>query len=261
MIPMDHPSENPASYRTVVLREPSLKAFEGGFTAIPNRVLENSEISLGARMAYAMLLKYAWQDGFCFPAQQRIATDLGVTDRSVRTFLNELRANHLVDWKHQGLNRPNIYYIERLPSRVVQPRDEAFRSGPEDFSAPDRKEASGQERKQASAYEDSSTRLNTVTGTGISEPDGLTPEEREVHNELLAQEMVEHLGDQESLRLYRRIAQTVPDDLIYRALSETRSQASLGRIRKNRGAYFTATVSRLAARAGIAVDWGRKDFT
>jgi hypothetical protein len=36
-------------------------------------------------MAYAMLLKFAWQKDFCFPAQERIATDLGIGIRSVRT--------------------------------------------------------------------------------------------------------------------------------------------------------------------------------
>lgn len=28
-----------------------------------------------------MLLKYAWQDDFCFPGQERLAEDMGVTDR------------------------------------------------------------------------------------------------------------------------------------------------------------------------------------
>ena len=77
--------------RTVILKDENLKQFEGGFTAIPNRVLENNGLTLGARMTYAMLLKYAWQRDFCFPAQERIAADLGVTGRSVRTFLNELK--------------------------------------------------------------------------------------------------------------------------------------------------------------------------
>jgi len=91
--------------RTVVLKDASLRQFEGGFTSIPNRILENNDLSLGARMTYAMLLKYAWQKDFCFPAQQQLAQDLGITDRSVRTFLGELRDRALIDWKQQGLNR------------------------------------------------------------------------------------------------------------------------------------------------------------
>src|SRR5262249_52540916 len=97
-------------HRTVVLKDDSLRQFDGGFTSIPNRILENNDLTLGARMTYAMLLKYAWQKDFCFPAQERIAVDLGVTARSVRTFLNELKQHGIIAWKQQGLNRPNIYY-------------------------------------------------------------------------------------------------------------------------------------------------------
>ena len=33
-----------------------------GFTQVPNFILTNANISVGAKLAYAMLLKYAWQD-------------------------------------------------------------------------------------------------------------------------------------------------------------------------------------------------------
>src|SRR4051794_6280089 len=105
------------SEKTVILQDESLKQFQGGFTAVPNRILQNNKLSLGARMTYAMLLKYAWQDDFCFPAQESIAKDLGVTDRSVRTFLNELQDSGLITWKRKGFNKPNIYYLLKLPDR------------------------------------------------------------------------------------------------------------------------------------------------
>jgi hypothetical protein len=139
--------------RTVVLKDASLKQFEGGFTAIPNRILENNGLTLGARMTYAMLLKYAWQRDFCFPAQGRIATDLGVTGRSVRTFLNELKENGIITWKQQGLNRPNIYYILKLPERTATHANS--QSGPEEISAPDRQRVSAQDRQPTSYKEHS----------------------------------------------------------------------------------------------------------
>jgi len=168
---MQHPDEqrlkkSPQSEeggdRTVVIQDEHLRQFAGGFTSIPNRVLENNGISLGARMTYAMLLKYAWQKNFCFPAQESIAQDLAVSDRSVRTFLNELRDKKLISWKRQGLNRPNIYYILKLPD--LNPNSPNGHSGSENISGPDRKQASGQERKQASDKEYSSKNTqNTVT--------------------------------------------------------------------------------------------------
>lgn len=34
-----------------------------GFTQVPNFILTNPKLSVGAKLAYAMLLKYAWQVG------------------------------------------------------------------------------------------------------------------------------------------------------------------------------------------------------
>src|SRR5208337_2804808 len=61
-----------------------------GFTQVPNFILTNKELSVGAKLAYAMLLKYAWTDDACFPGQQKLADDIGAGERSVRTYLKEL---------------------------------------------------------------------------------------------------------------------------------------------------------------------------
>ena len=61
-----------------------------GFTQVPNFILTNKELSVGAKLAYAMLLKYAWTDDACFPGQQKLADDMGSGERSVRTYLKEL---------------------------------------------------------------------------------------------------------------------------------------------------------------------------
>jgi hypothetical protein len=61
-----------------------------GFTMVPNHVLVSSKVSPGAKLAYAMLLKYAWEKDFCYPGQETLAKEMGVSDRSVRTYLQEL---------------------------------------------------------------------------------------------------------------------------------------------------------------------------
>ena len=58
-----------------------------------------------------MLLKYAWQNDFCFPGQERLAKDMGVTDRSVRTYLQELKAQKFVNIRQRGLGKPNLYEL------------------------------------------------------------------------------------------------------------------------------------------------------
>src|ERR1043166_8313881 len=67
-----------------------------GFTQVPNHVLVSPSISPGAKLTYAMLLKYAWQNDYCFPGQERLARDMGGTDRSARTHLPEPEAEHFI---------------------------------------------------------------------------------------------------------------------------------------------------------------------
>ncbi len=82
-----------------------------GFTQVPNFILTNTALSVGAKLAYAMLLKYAWQDDYCFPGQQTLATDMGAGERSVRTYLKELETAGFLEVKQQGLGRTNLYRL------------------------------------------------------------------------------------------------------------------------------------------------------
>jgi hypothetical protein len=43
-----------------------------GFTQVPNFILTKGDISVGAKLAYAMLLKYAWGDSACYPGQANL---------------------------------------------------------------------------------------------------------------------------------------------------------------------------------------------
>ena len=79
-----------------------------GFTQVPNAILCSAKLPPAAKMTYAMLLSYAWQNDFCFPGQERLASDIGVTDRSVRTYLKELETKGLLSIKQQGQGRPNL---------------------------------------------------------------------------------------------------------------------------------------------------------
>ncbi len=82
-----------------------------GYTQVPNHVLVSDRLSPGAKLTYAMLLKYAWQNDYCFPGQERLAKDMGVTDRSVRTYLQELEREQFITIKQRGLGKPNLYEL------------------------------------------------------------------------------------------------------------------------------------------------------
>ena len=82
-----------------------------GFTQVPNFILTNPKLSVGAKLAYAMLLKYAWQDDACFPGQAKLAEDMGSGERSVRTYLKELETAELLEIKQRGLGKTNLYRL------------------------------------------------------------------------------------------------------------------------------------------------------
>ena len=82
-----------------------------GFTQVPNVILTNKDLSVGGKLAYAMLLKYAWSDGACFPGQQRLAVDMGAGERSIRTYLKELEEAGLLEVTQRGLGRTNLYRL------------------------------------------------------------------------------------------------------------------------------------------------------
>ena len=90
--------------------------FKQGFTQLPNRVLKDTRLSFGARLTYAVLLSYAWDKDSCFPGQNTMAEDLGVSVRSIRTFLHQLKKYGYISWKYQGPSKPNIYSILKLKS-------------------------------------------------------------------------------------------------------------------------------------------------
>src|SRR6266581_209994 len=96
--------------RNIILKGADIRTAKG-FTQVPNHVLISATLSPGAKLTYAMLLKYAWQNDYCFPGQERLAKDMGVTDRSVRTYLQELATKQFVVIKQRGLGKPNLYEL------------------------------------------------------------------------------------------------------------------------------------------------------
>ena len=92
-----------------------------GFTQVPNFILTNKDISVGAKLAYAMLLKYAWGDHACFPGQPKLAEDMGSGERSVRRYLEELEKAALLEIVQRGLGKTNVYRlfltVQKSPAR------------------------------------------------------------------------------------------------------------------------------------------------
>ena len=88
-----------------------------GFTQVPNFLLTNKDLSVGAKLYYAMLLKYAREKDYCYPGQQTLANDIGSSERSVRTYQKELEDAGLLEVEQRGLGKTSVY---KLDLRVEQ---------------------------------------------------------------------------------------------------------------------------------------------
>ncbi len=84
---------------------------QGGFTQVPNFILENPDLSLGAKVVYSMFLRYAWHNNLVFPGQDRLGKSMSVTGARVSQFIKELREAGLIEITRRGQGKTNIYKI------------------------------------------------------------------------------------------------------------------------------------------------------
>lgn len=90
------------------------------FAKLPLRLLREKALSFGAKCLYARLGLYAGKDGVCNPSHETLARELGISTRSIRALLTELREYGLVTWQRtQGASRYRLKLPEqcRCPDR------------------------------------------------------------------------------------------------------------------------------------------------
>lgn len=100
-----------------------------GFTQVPNFILRNPDLSAGAKVVYAMFLSYAWHNESCFPGQERLAQDIGMSRSRVSEFISELNRAGLVNIQRRGLGKTNIYLVHFSVKASVR-RPQADVGGP-----------------------------------------------------------------------------------------------------------------------------------
>ena len=112
-----------------ILRDPNIvlattePIAQGGFTQVPNFILKDPSLSVGAKVTYSMFLSYAWQNDCCFPGQERLAADMGMSRTSVTAFIGELEKVGLVSIQRRGQGKTNIYTINFQVKGVVRRPD------------------------------------------------------------------------------------------------------------------------------------------
>ena len=94
-----------------------------GFTQVPNFILRDSTLSLGAKVAYSMFLHFAWNNESCFPGQDRLAQHMGMSVPRVNEYIKELREAGLVEITRRGQGKTNLYRVNfAVKDKCVQKR-------------------------------------------------------------------------------------------------------------------------------------------
>lgn len=100
----------------IEIAEPSLKPGSRKFARLPRIVRVWKTLSMGAKLTYATLVDYAWEEGSCYPGQERMAEEMGCSERAVRRYLHELQEQELVKVSRRGANLNNVYTLLPLPA-------------------------------------------------------------------------------------------------------------------------------------------------
>ncbi len=160
---------------TVVVEDAALRA---GFTMVPNRILRAPGLSAGAKLTYALLLSYAWQDGSCFPGQERLAVDIGLSVRTVQTYIAELKAGGFIRVELRGMGQTAVYTLTaESPKADTKPASPQTRSRdrirPEAGFASGTRQASYIQRPtlQRPSNEDGPSLRRAVRGRPIADDD------------------------------------------------------------------------------------------
>src|SRR5437763_11747130 len=83
----------------------------GGFTQVPNFILRDGTLSIGAKVADSMFLHFAWNNDSWFPGQDRLAEHMGMSISRVNEYIKELEAAGLVDITRRGQGKTNLYRV------------------------------------------------------------------------------------------------------------------------------------------------------
>ena len=98
------------AYQNIVL-----KGFDpvsaGGFTQVPNFLLNTKELTFAAKVIYAKLLSYAWHNNRVFPGQETMAEEIGSKRSTVNKAIKELEDKGWLGIERRGQGQTNIYTL------------------------------------------------------------------------------------------------------------------------------------------------------
>jgi predicted transcriptional regulator len=82
---------------------------------IDKEVIRQTKLSLTARLVYAILCSYADEQHTCFVGNERLAEDLGRTEKTVSRAIKELKDHNIITREQHAHNGPSYTDIHHGP--------------------------------------------------------------------------------------------------------------------------------------------------
>ncbi|WP_040194251.1 helix-turn-helix domain-containing protein [Clostridium culturomicium] len=83
-----------------------------GFTLIKNEIIKNTNISRSVRLFAIELLSRCYNDKTsCYPSQETLAKDMGVSVRTIQRWVKILKENNIIRVIRRGFNKTNEYFM------------------------------------------------------------------------------------------------------------------------------------------------------
>jgi len=95
------------------------KTFRYGFGVTPFVILRNPKISDELKTLYILLLSYAWYNAQCFPGQETLAKDLGISRQSISKRLVKLKKLGLINWGKKRFNTNQYLLHIGIPEELI----------------------------------------------------------------------------------------------------------------------------------------------
>jgi len=208
------------------------------------------------------LALYMDENGDCYPSQDQIARDLGISRETANRRIQSLLRFRFdgkpvvkaVRLRNKCGTWENVRYTI-LPVAQVKIFEKSINNEPKNnhvtktSQGPCDDSATWRNRHTNKNQSLNNNHLNNVKENAILIKKKRTPEK-----EFFAKDLAEQLNDDHSLGFYRKVVDIMPEHLIFQALSEVKDAFLSGRVRKSKAALFTSVIQSKALEHNINLD-------
>ena len=217
------------------------------------------------------LALYMDKNGNCYPSQDQIARDLGISRETANRRIQSLLRFRFdgkpiikaVRLRNKEGTWENVHYTILPVAQVkIFEKSAENKSSNNHVTKPSHGPCDDPAiwRNRHTNYNHYLNNNNNVKRNAIKH---FKREKRIPGKEYLAQEISNQLSDDHSLEFYKKIVDLVPENLIYQALSEVKDTYLMGKVKKSRAALFNSVIQAKARENNInlKINKARKEKT